>query len=167
MLPFFGVQDGHRNGFPAGRPSGNCILVLVYLRTPRFEKFQRSQNFGRTVAERIFSWSTTDGSLTVYPPYVQAALPLWQPTAPNPTAVFAPYWGNNRLFVQGSLTGTSSPAPPPYSTVPGSAYYNMVKEVYDISQTLTPEQSATTLMGELLEGRQVLKPARFSLSKIG
>jgi hypothetical protein len=48
------------------------------------ETFQRSKDFGRTVAERIFTWSTTDGSLTVYPSYVQAALPLWTPTPPNP-----------------------------------------------------------------------------------
>jgi hypothetical protein len=74
-----------------------------------------------------------------------AALPLWQPTAPNPAGVVGPYWGNNRLFVQGSTTGTASPVPPPYSTDPNSAYYAMVKEVFDISQTLTSEQTATAL----------------------
>jgi hypothetical protein len=105
--------------------------------------FQRSKNFGKTVAERVYTWSTTDGSLNVYPPYQMAALPSWQPTAPNPSSVADPNWGKNRLFVQGSTTGTESPLPPVYSTVPGSAYYNMVKEVYDISQALTPAQRAT------------------------
>jgi hypothetical protein len=109
------------------------------------ETFQRSKDFGTTVAERIFTWSTTDGSLTVYPTYVPAALPLWTPTPPNPPGIADPYWGNNRLFVQGSTTETASPPPPPYSTDPNSAYYAMVKEVYDISQTLTPEQIATAL----------------------
>jgi len=109
------------------------------------EVFQRSKDFGRIVGERIFTWSTTDGSLDTYPPYVAAALPLWTPTAPNPTSVADPYWGNNRLFVQGSTTGTASPAPPPYSTNPNSEYYAMVKEVYDVSQKLTPEQIATAL----------------------
>ncbi|HKB44698.1 MAG TPA: vanadium-dependent haloperoxidase [Chitinophagaceae bacterium] len=109
------------------------------------ETFQRSKDFGRIVAERIFNWSTTDGSLAVNPPYVMASLPLWQPTAPNPTAVADPYWGNNRSFVQGSMNGTASPLPPTYSTDPNSAYYAMVKEVYDVSQTLTPEQIATAL----------------------
>ncbi|HKC36119.1 MAG TPA: vanadium-dependent haloperoxidase, partial [Chitinophagaceae bacterium] len=51
----------------------------------------------------------------------------------------------NRLLVQGSTTGTASPLPPPYSTDPNSAYYAMVKEVYDVSQTLTPAQTATAL----------------------
>ncbi|HET9747522.1 MAG TPA: vanadium-dependent haloperoxidase [Chitinophagaceae bacterium] len=107
--------------------------------------FQRSKDFGKTVAERVFNWSTTDGSLNSNPPYVMAALPLWQPTAPNPSSIVDPYWGNNRLLVQGSTTGIASPPPPPYSTVPGSAYYNMVKEVYDVSQTLTPGQLAAAL----------------------
>ncbi len=109
------------------------------------ETFQRSQNFGRTVAEEIFNWSTTDGSLNIYPPYIPAALPLWTPTAPNPTAVADPYWGMNRPFVQGSTIGTASPLPPAYSTDPSSDYYAMVKEVYDVSQSLTPEQIATAL----------------------
>jgi len=109
------------------------------------ETFQRSKDFGRTVAERVFTWSTADGSLNVNPPYVMAALPLWQPTAPNPTGVVGPYWGNNRPFVQGSTAGTASPLPPSYSIDPGSAYYAMVKEVYDISQALTPSQSAAAI----------------------
>lgn len=107
--------------------------------------FERSKNFGRIVAETIFQWSKTDGSLNSNPPYVMASLPLWQPTAPNPSTVTDPYWGNNRLMVAGSTMGTASPLPPPYSTVPGSAYYNMVKEVYDVSQSLTPEQLAAAL----------------------
>ena len=107
--------------------------------------FQRSKDFGRTVAERVFNWSTTDGSLNVYPPYVPPALPQWNNTAPNPSGIADPYWGNNRLMVQGSTTGIASPLPPPYSIVPGSDYYNMVKEVYDVSQSLTPDQTATAL----------------------
>jgi hypothetical protein len=47
--------------------------------------------------------------------------------------------------VNGSLTGTESAPPPPYSTDPNSDYYAMVKEVYDISQSLTKEQKATAL----------------------
>ena len=107
--------------------------------------FQRSKTFGTTVAERIYNWSTTDGSLNSNPPYVMAALPLWQPTAPNPSTVADPYWGKNRLMVAGSTDGTASPLPPPYSTDPNSAYYAMVKEVYDVSQAVTPAQTATAL----------------------
>jgi hypothetical protein len=107
--------------------------------------FQRSKDFGKTVAERIYQWSTTDGSLNVYPPYVPPPSPLWNNTAPNPSGIADPYWGNNRLMVAGSTTGIASPLPPSYSTDPGSDYYKMVKEVYDVSQSLTAADSATAL----------------------
>jgi len=121
-------------------------LSTQYRAEVNAETYERSVAFGRSVAQRIFEWSKTDGSLTTYPAYsAPPGVGLWSPTAPNPTAVFAPYWGNNRLFVPGSLNGTYSPPPPPYSTDPTSAYYAMVKEVYDISKTLTPQQIATAL----------------------
>jgi hypothetical protein len=107
--------------------------------------FQRSKDFGRAVAEKVFNWSTIDGALNTNPPFVPPAPPLWSNTAPNPAGIFAPYWGNNRLFVHGSTDGTASPAPPAYSEVLGSPYYNMAKEVYDISQVLTPVQIATAV----------------------
>ena len=60
---------------------------------------------------------------------------------PNPPSVaYSPNWGKNRPFVQGSATGTAEPLPPPYLTAPNSAYYAMVKEVYDVSLTLTHEE---------------------------
>lgn len=119
-------------------------LTAVYRTQTDAETFERSANFGKAVAERIFNWSKTDGSSDTYPPFVNSTtIGAWTPTAPNPAAAFAPYWGQNRSFVSGSSTGVASPAPPPYSTDPNSAYYAMVKEVYDISQSLTPEQKAT------------------------
>jgi len=109
-------------------------------------EFERSVNLGKTVAQRIFDWSKTDGSATVYPVYVPPVGPgLWAPTPPNFPQADGPYWGLNRPMVVGALDGTWPPAPPAYSTDPNSVYYAMVKEVYDISQTLTPEQTATAL----------------------
>ena len=110
------------------------------------ETFQRSQAFGKAVAQLIFDWSKTDGASTAHPPY--EVIPVtggWTPTAPNPTTVFAPYWGLNRLFVPGSLDNTASPPPPPYSTNPNSDYYKMAEEVLLTSMSLTPQQIATAL----------------------
>lgn len=102
---------------------------------------QRSVQFGKAVAQLIFDWSLADGANHANDPYTVPVGPgLWVPTPPANLAPFGPYWKNNRLMVQGSLNGTAPPPPPPYSTTPGSAYYEMVKEVYDISQTLTQEQ---------------------------
>lgn len=108
--------------------------------------FQRSKEFGTAVAEKIFAWSQTDGYQHANDPYTPSGgVGSWTNTAPNPAGMAEPYWGNNRHFVQGSDIGTASPLPPPYSTDPNSDYYKMVKEVYDVSQTLTPEQIATAL----------------------
>jgi hypothetical protein len=109
-------------------------------------EFDRSVILGKKVAERIFDWSKTDGSATVYPPYVPPVGPgLWAPTPPNFPQADGPYWGLNRPMVVGGLDGSWPPPPPAYSTDPTSVYYAMVKEVYDISQTLTPAQTATAL----------------------
>ena len=103
--------------------------------------FDRSVDFGKAVAQLVFQWSTSDGSATVWPAYAPPVGPgLWVSTFPNFPAASTPYWGRNRLFVTGSLTNSDPALPPSYSTTNGSAYYNMMKEVYDISQTLTTAQ---------------------------
>lgn len=104
--------------------------------------FQRSVDFGKQVANTIFEWASTDGSLTVNPPYVPpVGAGLWVPTPP----AFAPpvntYLGNNRTFISGLVNKIRiTPPPVTYSTDPNSAYYKEVKKVYDISQNLSPEQ---------------------------
>ena len=145
MNKHFYTSSNTSAAYLASMDSLENALNTTYQSEVNAETFQRSKDFGTRVAERIFTWSTTDGSLVVYPAYVPAAPPLWSPTPPNPPGVAEPYWGKNRLFVQGSTTGTESLLPPQYSTDPNSAYYAMVKEVYDVSQTLTPAQIATAL----------------------
>jgi hypothetical protein len=108
--------------------------------------FQRSADFGKAVAQLIFNWSTTDGSSHANDPYVPPVGPgLWAPTPPAFAAAFGPYWGNDRLMVSNSLDGSDPEAPPVYSEDPSSDYYKMVKDVYDISQSLTPDQIATAV----------------------
>ena len=106
--------------------------------------FQRSKDFGKAVAEKIYAWSEVDGYKVANRPFTWPVYPIpegtWTNTAPNPTGIAAPYWGENRPFVPGSTTGTASPLPPTYSADPNSGYYAMVKEVYDISQQLTDAQ---------------------------
>ena len=143
----------NRNFFPttsaenkASIDSLENALNASYTGDVNVAEFQRSVEYGKAVAQLIFNWSKTDGSGTVYPPYIPPAGPgLWVPTPPALAPATAPYWGNNRLFVAGSLNGSAPPPISPYSTNPSSDYYKMVKEVYDISQTLTAEQIAIGL----------------------
>jgi hypothetical protein len=103
--------------------------------------FDRSVAFGKEVATRIFDWSLTDKANWPTTPYV---LPphvagQWHPELPAGPIGF-PYWGYNRLMVQGSIDNTVSPEPPPYSTESSSPYYAQMNEVYLVSQNLTQEQ---------------------------
>ena len=114
--------------------------------------FARSDTFGTEVASRIFEWSKTDGANATcnYTLPVDPATGLpdprkWTNTAPNPTAMSFPCWGNNRLFVPGSANNTASPLPPPYSTEAGSAYRQMVEEVYNLKPLPGSEEEATAL----------------------
>ena len=121
-------------------------LNAAYQTEVNAETFQRSVDFGKAVAQLIFDWSKTDGSANVNPPYVSpVGQGLWVPVPPAFGSAVAPYFGNLRLFVAGSLDGSEPPPPVAYSTDPGSDYYQKVKEVYDVSQTLTPDQIASGL----------------------
>jgi hypothetical protein len=62
------------------------------------------------------------------------------PTPPAFGAAVLPNWGKGRLIVANSDAGADQGAPIPYSADPASAYYAQVKELYDISQSLTAEQ---------------------------
>jgi len=143
----------NRNFFPNTSDSNKAAIKAleekfntIYRSEAGNEVFQRSVKFGQEVAQLIFHWSMTDGYTKANAPYTPpVGRGLWAPTPPAFAAAFGPYWGNNRLFVRSSLDGTTPSGPPAYSTDPSSDYYKMVKEVYDISQTLTPDQTALAL----------------------
>lgn len=104
------------------------------------EVLKISEQFGYDVAAKVFSWAETDGIKTVHPPYViPVADSVWKATAPGQLPA-TPFWGTNRPVVKGSINGTFPPAPPVYSKVPGSAFHNMVKEVYDAGNAITQDQ---------------------------
>ena len=107
---------------------------------------QRSVEFGKEVATRVFVWAALDGSANVNPPYVPPVGPgLWVSTPPNFPAAVNPYISQRRQMVTGSYNGAASAPPPAYSTDPSSEFYLMVKNVYDKSLTLTPEQTAMAI----------------------
>jgi hypothetical protein len=102
---------------------------------------QRSVDYGRAVATKVFEWAATDGAANVNPPYVPPTGPgLWVPTAPTPPV--NPYASQRRLMVPGVSQGAAIAPPPAYSTDPSSPFFAMVKDVYDKSLALTPEQTA-------------------------
>ncbi|MEO5947911.1 MAG: vanadium-dependent haloperoxidase [Chitinophagaceae bacterium] len=118
-------------------------LNAIYQEEVSAEIFQRSVEFGKSVAQKIFDWSNTDGSLTVHPSYVvPVGTGLWQPTPTGFLAPQNPFWGTNRPLIPGSVAASQLPPPVAYSTDPSSPFYLMVKQVYDASLVLTNDQRA-------------------------
>jgi len=123
-------------------------LKNIYATETDAATLQRSIDFGRAVAEIVFNWSLTDGTLTLPSPATYA-IPvgpgLWEKTPPNFAGPANPFASQRRLLVKGSTDGTDLTPPPAYSTNPSSEFYAMVKEVYDRSQTLTSKDSAAAI----------------------
>ena len=106
---------------------------------------QRSNDFGKEVATRIFNWASGDNFVNTNPYTLPSGsgLPpigtgLWVPTAPAAPA--GPYFSQRRKMVPDVANGTELDPPPAFSEVPGTPFYNMVKEVYDASLTLNADK---------------------------
>ncbi|HLX90808.1 MAG TPA: vanadium-dependent haloperoxidase [Puia sp.] len=152
-------------------------LNTSFLTAENKEVIERSNSFGKDVAAAVFSWSETDGyknSSAAYTPPVGEG--LWVPTPPAYAPASTPYWGNNRPIVAGSIDNTQPGPPIPYSEDPQSPFYQMVKQVYDVSLTLTPDQTAWALFWRDIPGvtigghwvsilQQVLKQTNSHLDK--
>jgi hypothetical protein len=105
--------------------------------------FERSKAFGKEVADRIFTWSTTDHPWTSWAPLVLTdhSPGKWWPENNNPVIPNGlAYWGNTRTMVAGSIENVTS-EPYTYNDVDkNSPYYRDFQEVYDISKHLTWDQ---------------------------
>ncbi len=139
----------------------------------------RSQSYGKSVADVVLAWSTTDGyaqnnALPYTPP---AGMGLWVPTPTAFAAASGPFWKNNRPIILGS--GLNAQPPPPsatYSEDASSAFYKMVSDLYNASKTLTTDQKNWALFWRDVPGvttpghwlnitRQVILQAKSPLDK--
>ena len=137
-------------------------LNAIYAGETDEATLQRSIEFGKDVATKVFAWANVDGSGNSNPPYVPepnfvgpafwvqsvqtvGTVTTLVTTPPNNPQAANPYARQRRFIVPDVTNGTALEPPPPYSTDPSSAFYAMVKDVYDKSQDLTPAQTAMAL----------------------
>lgn len=149
-------------------------LQTAYAAETDAATLQRSIDFGKEVAARVFTWAATDGS-AFNPPYVPViGVGIWVPTAPAQPA--NPYAYQRRELVPNVSNGAAIAPPPAYSTVPGSPFWEMAKDVYDKSLVLTTDQLASAIYHRDAPGypggghfvailSQVLSKAQSSLDK--
>ena len=109
------------------------------------DQFYNSVVFGRSVADVIYNWSMTDGTLnsngTLYfcPPYTPEGGPEnWVPMPPFYFPAAGACQGDLRTFVPNIVNLTYPPQVPAYATDSGSDFYKMNLEVYNLTKNLTP-----------------------------
>lgn len=121
-------------------------LNQAFLQKTSQTEITRSAQFGKDVAIAVYNWAETDGYKNANAPYVVPTGPgLWKPTPPAMSAPATPYWGNNRTIITNSTANTLPIAPPVYSSETSSPFFQMVKQVYDASFTLTEDQKAKAI----------------------
>lgn len=108
--------------------------------------FNRSQAFGRSIATAVYNWSLTDNfnpsNAGYVPPVFSGA---WVPTPPALANGIMPYLKTARPFLAAHLNVIAPEFPAPYSEETNSAFYKIVKNVYDVSKALTKEQKDMAL----------------------
>lgn len=126
------LRERYRNAFSPG-VDGDVI--------------DRSLSFGTAMADAVYAYAVSDGQEFAYldnfpadyvPPEGEG---LWVPTPPSYQRAMQPYWGQVRPFLEINRTHGTPPAPMPFSTDEGSAFYAQALEVYQVSVNLTEEEA--------------------------
>lgn len=111
---------------------------------------ERSEAFGKAMADSIHAWSMDDGGAVVE----NMGFPLtcklgegpshWLPTSAivQQQCPLLPEWGKNRTFVTPEGATCPLPGNPSFSTEPGSQFYTEAKEVYDSVKNTTADKTA-------------------------
>jgi hypothetical protein len=130
-----------------------------------------SSDFGRQVGAAVYATSRDDGGdesyLTNFPTtYVPPKGPgLWVPTATGQVAM-QPFWATKVGTFALSSANQCDPGPPPtYSEQPGSPFYEEANQDYQLSKTLTPEQ--TTIARYWADGPGTISGPGHSLAIVG
>jgi hypothetical protein len=103
-----------------------------------------SLRHGQAVGAALAAWAAGDGHAgtlgRAYTPPVGES--LWEPTHPNYRPAVEPYWSEVRPMVLRSGDEVRPVDHVPFSTAPGSAFWNQANTVYETSKALTDEQRA-------------------------
>lgn len=154
--------------------------------------FERSKNFGISIASAIYDYAVTDGGNegqlhNTDPTYVPPVGPgLWVPTAPGFAQALQPHWGDNRPFLTANVIGCQPDSHPVYSESNTSLFYSQALEVYTVFTKLTQEEkdialfwadgggtytppghSVSILIQVLKEKNSMLDVAAIGLAKVG
>jgi hypothetical protein len=105
--------------------------------------YNASIAFGDTIAAVVLKRAKADGYFESRgkKKYLGSNEPgQWRPTPPDYLDGVEWCWNTMKPMVLDSASQFAPVSPPKYDTKPGTPFYNLVKEVYDIDKNLTAEQ---------------------------
>ncbi len=105
---------------------------------------ERSKAYGMSVGGHVLAWSGGDGynNIIAGTRYVIPKGPgLWEPTPPDFVQPVDPFWSTIRPFTLRKADQFKPEDPLPFSTEPGSPFYQQVYEVYKVGVELTNDQA--------------------------
>ncbi len=103
-----------------------------------------SKAFGHSVSTHILKWMKKDlyDQTRTYPKYtILQEEKFWKPTPPDYMDGIEPHWNQIRTFVLDSANQFAPIPPVPFSLNPKSSFYKQLKEVQDVTENLTEEQT--------------------------
>ena len=104
---------------------------------------EKSSVHGKDIARFILDWAKADGSDLEKKYTVNQGEGLWTPSGPS-FVVAAPFWWENRSLT-GGLASAYHLRKPAYASDSLSEFYQMAREVYEVTTHLTPEQKEIAL----------------------
>ncbi|MDJ1483726.1 vanadium-dependent haloperoxidase [Cytophagaceae bacterium YF14B1] len=150
-LPFcanYAMLEVGRNIMPSGfqLEAKQKELIAKYQKKLKLSQTQINSNktYAEAVAMQVLAYAKSDGynKLSTYKRYTpNKEEGHWYPTPPEYMAPVEPYWPTVRSFFIDSSKHYFNPArPASFSKEPQSSFYTLMKEVYDVTKTMTSEQ---------------------------
>lgn len=130
------------------------LLRLDSIHTANIEKRKVSTDqktvdssiaYGKKIGAAILSWASLDNfketrTMVYTVPSRDGNPQFWAPTDAVNLNPAEPFWGQIRCFSMTSADMCEAPELTPFSTEPGSAFYNQAMEVLTVNQNLTQGQ---------------------------
>ncbi|WP_228693324.1 vanadium-dependent haloperoxidase [Lunatimonas sp.] len=121
------------------------LLVTQFTKSRKIKKRDLARNIAYAAfkADQVIGYAQNDGyrklsALRRYSPSPQKG--RWYPTPPSYMAAIDPEWRTLRTFFLGDLNPYDPTPPVPFSEDRESPFFQLVKEVYDVTGKLTEEQ---------------------------
>ena len=102
-----------------------------------------SIQFAKDIAQQVIAWSKTDGyfKLSTRARYTPSSTDSsWRPTPPEYMLAVEPHWRTIRTFFLDTVSQFRPVGPVVFSKDSGSAFMNMVREVYTTTRNISDEQ---------------------------